>query len=89
MKDNKFLLFLAGINIFGEVGKIIVSFGDGYMIAQGWATGLVIDLLSVYILARSTEKHKWGYALLGGVAFISLTVLIATLATLGFVHYGW
>lgn len=89
MKDNKFLLFLAGLNIFGEVAKIITSFGNGYMIAQGWSTGLIIDLLAVYILARSTEKHKWGYALLGGLAFISITVLIATLATLGLVHYGW
>ena len=89
MKENKFLLFLAGIDIFSEVAKIITSFGDGYLMTQGWATGLVIDLLAVYILATSTVKHKWVYAMLGGVAFISITVLIATLATLGLVHYGW
>lgn len=89
MKNNKLLLFLAGIKVFGIIAKIIASFGEGYMIPQGWLTPLVIDILAVYILTTSTVKHKWVYILYGAVAYIALCCLLATLSMFGLVYMGW
>lgn len=89
MKNNKLLLFLAGIDVFAIIAKIIASFGEGYMITQGWLSALVIDILSVYILTTSTVKHKWVYILYGAVAYIALCCLLATLSMFGLAYMGW
>ena len=89
MRRNKFLLFLAGISIFAQIGKIVVNLGGAYMITQGWGNTLVINLLSIYILAKSIVKHKWVYALLGAVAYIAIVCLLATLSMFGIVYHGW
>lgn len=73
----------------GIIFKIIVSFSEGYMIPQGWMHGLILDISSVYILATSEVKHKWIYLLCGAIAYIGITVLLATFATFDLVYMGW
>ena len=55
MKNNKFLLFLACFNLVSVIFKIMVSVVDGYMIPQGWMTGLILDF-GVYGIILSIPK---------------------------------
>ena len=90
MKNSRLLVFIAGINIASIIAKFLVSFiNGGWMIPQGWGTGLIIDILTIYILATSNIRNKWVYVILGGLFFVAITCVLATLATFGVVHYGW
>lgn len=87
MKNNKFFLILAGMAIFGEIAKILVSVDQGYYsIEQGWGAGLFVETLSVYILATSNVKRKWLYALLGGAAVLAYACVMAALSLTGIVY---
>ena len=86
MKENKLFLFLAAFRVFAMIAKIIVSFGSGYMIPQGWSVSVIVDILAVYIFITSTVKHKWTYLLLGAIAYTAITCLLATLSMLGLAY---
>ena len=62
----------------------ILKYG-AYQVNVGWVDSMVLDILSVYILAKSNIKNKAGMFLLGLLAYVSTTVIIATLATFGFI----
>ena len=89
MKNSKLLVILAGLNITSIIAKILVSFGNGYTIPQGWITGLILDVLSVYLLCVSEVKNKGLYFVLGSVVFVAVICFTATLAMLGLVQVGW
>ena len=90
MKNSRLSIILAGSNLTAIIGKIFIGFiNGGWMIPQGWLTGLIIDILTIYILATSNIRNKWVYVILGGILFIAIVCILATLATFGIVHYGW
>ena len=89
MKNNKILLFLAMFNIVSAILKILIGFTDVYMIPQGWVTGLVIDVLSVYIIVTSEVKHKWICFFISAMFFAAVVLLLGLLSMYGLVQQGW
>jgi hypothetical protein len=89
MKNSKFLFFLASLNVASILSKILLSFSEGYMIPQGWLNGLILDALSVYVLVTSKVAHKEIYLLWGVLTLAVLVVLLALLASTGWVYLGW
>lgn len=87
MKNSRIVFICAAMLICVTLISWVVNIltEGAILIKQGWATDLICDILSVYIVFTSKVKNKTGLFILGLAIYILVGVTLATLATFGLV----
>lgn len=85
MLKSRTIFVCAVMLIFAEIAKILVSVPDAYTIYQGWANSLVLDIVAVWVAAKSEVKHKFLLAIFGSVLIFLYAVIMVVLDYFGLV----
>lgn len=86
MKESKTIFICAVMKLTADVMKIIINIGDIYPMRAGWATSLILSIVSVWLVANSKVKHKIGLAVVGAAIYIAIGTILATMSMFGLVE---
>ena len=85
MRNSKTIYICAVMIITALIAKILTSIDSGFTIRQGWADGMVMDIIAFWVLINSTAKQKCLLAICGVVLYFMIAVMIVMLSYLGLV----
>jgi excinuclease UvrABC helicase subunit UvrB len=85
MKKSRLLLFGAMFHLVGVASGIIFDFVEYgmYYLPMGWVAKIVLVIYSIAIIKNSEVKQKRACLLLSFLAYVSVLVISAVLATFG------